>query len=276
MTRCGMIGAAAPSASALSWALALALATVGGCGRDKAPPLEPAETFTWVTQPVSFSPPPPPWQRQGDNGGGLLGVRFILTGGGGQVMSVYAHRALAERDRRAAIADLIARREALSRDEFLKELSLARARTEDPLSDREAATAQRINAALDEALNDFLAERPGFVATGLEAALRAAETYEPTLEEILPHVRLRPERMREPDRWRIGVERDTTLAGRPAFASDDTLITPERPLLYREVFWVVGGCLFKAVYQGVPENLGTFHRLVDSIRFPEATDAALP
>ncbi len=218
--------------------LILALFAAAGCERGPEP-LEPAETFHWVVQPIAFSPPPARWQRQGDNGGGMLGVRFILTDGGGQVISVYAYRLLAERDRREAIASLIARRNALSRQDFLRELSLARARTEDPISEQEAEVARQINAALDRALLDFLAERPGSVASELDAALRAAASYEPTLEEILPHVRLRPERMREPDRWRIGYERDTTLAGLPAFASDDTLITPERPLLYREVFWVV-------------------------------------
>jgi hypothetical protein len=80
--------------------------------------------------------------------------------------------------------------------------------------------------------------------------------------------------MQEPDRWRIGYERDTTFAGQPAFASDDTLITPERPLLYREIFWVVHGCGFKAVYQGTEENLTTFYRVVDSIRFPDEADVA--
>ncbi len=110
----------------------------------------------------------------------------------------------------------------------------------------------------------------------LNAALRAASSYEPTLAEMLPHIRLRPERMQHPEWWRIGRERDTTLAGLPAFASDDTLVTPERPLLYREVFWVVKGCAFKAVYQGTPENLGTFYRMVESIRFPEDADVAAP
>jgi hypothetical protein len=74
--------------------------------------------------------------------------------------------------------------------------------------------------------------------------------------------------MQEPDRWRIVRERDTTLAGQPAYASDDTLITPERPLLYREIYWVVNGCAFKAVYQGTPQELRSFTRLVDSITFP--------
>ena len=163
----------------------------------------------------------------------MLGVRFILTGGGGQCISVGAYRLLAERDRRFALARLISRRDSLSRREFLEQLSLARPRTEDPISDREAATARQIDAALDRAMSDYLSERPGFVTYDLEAALKAASAYEPTLAEILPHVRLRPERMQEPERWRIAYERDTVWAGQPAFASDDTLITPERPLLDR-------------------------------------------
>ena len=133
---------------------ALALVIAAGCGGTPKIQLGPAETFNWVAQPVAFSPPPSRWYRQGDNGGGLLGVRFILTGGGGQCISVYAHRQLAERDRRDAIARLISRRDSLSRREFLSELSLVRPRSEDPISAREIATAQAINDAVDRAMRD--------------------------------------------------------------------------------------------------------------------------
>lgn len=250
----------------------MALASVAGCGKEPEK-LEPAETFTWVAQPITFSPPSGRWERQGENSGGMLGVRFILRGGGGQVISVAAYRLLSERNRREALEKLLSRRDSLSRPEFLHELSLARARTDNPVSEREAETAMSINTWLDRAMTDYLAESPGFVASDLEAAVQAATAYEPTLEELLPRIRLRPERMQEPERWRIGYERDTTLAGLPAFAGDDTLITPERPLLYHQVFWVVKGCAFNATYQGMPENLATFHRVVDSIVFPEEPDA---
>ena len=250
------------------------LAPLAGCGKGPAEQLGPPETFHWVSQPITFSPPSGKWERQGDNGGGMLGVRFILTGGGGQCISVLAHRQLAERDRREALEKLIARRDSLSRREFLRELSLAHARTEDPLSERETAVATEINAMLNQAMLDYLDGNPTFVTNDLAAALRAAQSYEMTLADLLPHARLRPERMQEPDRWRIGYERDTTFAGQPAFASDDTLITPERPLLYREIFWVVHGCGFKAVYQGTEENLETFYRVVNSIQFPEEADVA--
>ena len=257
---------------------ALALVLVGALSCSRGTPgaqkLGPEETFNWVRQSIAFSPPPSAWYRQGDNSGGLLGVRFILTGGGGQCISVYAHRQLAERDRREALARLIARRDSLDRSEFLRELSLARPRTDDPISERESAVASDIDAAIDRAVDDDMAHQPGFVAADLERALAAAKSYEPTFQELLPRIRLRPERMGEPDRWHIGYEHDTTLAGRTAFASDDSLYAPERPLLYHEIYWVVNGCAFKAVYQGTAQNLPTFARVVDSIRFPGDADVA--
>jgi len=253
--------------------LALALAFAAGCGKG-AEKLERAETFNWVAQPITFSPPPARWERQGDNSGGTLGVRFILRGGGGQVISVAAYRQLAERDRRKALERLLSRRDSLYRREFMHELSLARARTDDPLSEREAEAALAINTWLDRASADYLAESPGFVASDLESAVRAAASYQPTLQEILPRIRLRPERMQHPEWWRIGYERDTVVVDHPAFASDDTLIVDGRRLLYHQIFWVVNGCAFNATYQGKRENLATFHRVVESITFPGETDAA--
>ena len=258
--------------------LATILTLLPGCGgspvRLGIERLGPEETFHWVRQPIAFSPPPGSWERQGDNGGGMLGVRFILRGGGGQCISVYAHSQLAARDRRETIERLVARRDSLSQREFLDAVSLARAPADDPISESEAAVSRHISDALGKAVEDELGGQSGFVAADLDEALRAARSYEPTLAEILPRVRLRPETMQEPDRWRIGYEHDTTISGRPVFASEDTLMTPERPLLYQEIFWVVGGCGFKAVYQGTPGNLGTFERVVDSVRFPEMADDA--
>jgi hypothetical protein len=247
-----------------------------GCGREaRHEKLLPAETFHWIRQPIAFSPPPARWYREGDNGAGKLGVRFVLGNGGGQCISVAGHRWLDERDRRADLARLAGRIDTLSQREFLHEVSLARARTDDPVSERDGATALAINAALDRATHDYLEGDRGFTANDLDVALRAARSYQPTLEEVLPRLRLRPERTEHPDYWRLGRERDTVLAGMPAFASDDTLVLPEQTLLYTQVFWVVSGCAFEATFQGRPENLETFHRVVDSIRFPGA-DGATP
>lgn len=244
------------------------LVLLSGCG-IRGEQLQAPEAFTWCPQPVSFSPPPSRWWRQGTNGDGTLGVRFILSGGGGQCISVAGYSSFVERDRRAAIARLIAQRDSLDENAFLRQVSLARARTDDPLSEREAMTATSVNSALDRIPSDYYAGQSSFVTSDLEAALRAASSYEMTLAEILPRIRLKPEHMQKPDRWRLGYERDTVLAGHPAFASDDTLMTDERPLLYQQVFWVVNGCAFNATYQGTAENLPMFRRVVDSIGFPE-------
>jgi hypothetical protein len=201
-------------------------------------------------------------------------VRFILSNGGGQCISVASYVSFVERSPRQAIARLIARRDSLSDGEFLREVSRVRARTDNPLSEREAEVAASINSSLDRVSSDHFAGQPGFVLADLESALRSASSYQMTLEEILPRIRLHPERMQEPERWRLGYARDTVIAGQPAFASDDTLITDERPLLYHQVFWVVNGCAFNAIYQGTPENLPTFRRVVDSITFPDEVRAA--
>ena len=178
-------------------ALATMLAASTGCAR-RLEPLGREETFHWVEQPVAFSPPPARWYRQGDSDGRTVGVRFILTNGGGQVMSVAAWR---------------------------------------------------------RPPDGYEGDRIG------------------SLEDLVPYVRMDPARKQEPERWRVGRDYDTTWAGQPAFVTEDTLITPERPLLYHEVHWVVDGAAFKAVYQGMPENLDTFHRVVDSVRFPEPEDS---
>ena len=252
--------------------LASASILVAGC--TSAPKLGPPETFTWVSQPVECASPPPEWQRDGENSGGWLGVRFILRGGAGEVISLGANAAIASRSRVEAIERLIAWRDSLSQDEFVRELSLAHARTEDALTDAERTIALTINVALDRVASDLSAGHDTFVEGGLQEALAAARSYRPTLAELLPELRLRPERHPEPERWRIGYERDTTLAGHPAFAGDDTLITPEGPLLYRQVVWVVNGCPFQATYQGLPENAPVFEAWLASVRFPEATDGS--
>jgi len=254
-------------------AMTLCAGCGGGSGAGSRATLQPPETFNWIWQPIAFSPPPPNWYRDGDNGGGELGVRFILRNGGGQVIGVSAYRQLAERQRRSALTRLIGRRDSLTKYEFLDQLSLARPNPADlPISERESDAVRAINRSIDRANDNYLAGNTGFATADLEAALRAARGYAPTLAELLPTIRLHPDKMQNPEYWRIGRERDTVLAGLPAFASDDTLVLPEQTLLYHEVFWVVNGCAFKATFQGRRENLALFDRVVGSITFPQPDD----
>src|SRR5262245_14321510 len=86
---------------------ALLLAGCGSVDAKRQVKLLPAERFDWVPEPIEFSPPPTAWYRDGENSGGLLGVRFILSNGGGQVMSVAAYRQWSEKLPKKEILDLL-------------------------------------------------------------------------------------------------------------------------------------------------------------------------
>ena len=250
---------------AMTLALGLGCSRKGGLAPER---LQPPETFFWCAQPISFSPASLRWRREAEKEGGMLGVRFVLTGGLGECMTFTCYASLADRDRKSALKRLIAKGDSLGLQEFLNQVYLARARTDDALSPREESANLAINEALDRAASHCLTGHRERARADLEDALGAASSYEMTLADILPRVRLRPERMSEPERWRTGYERDTTLAGYPAFADDDTMITPDGPLLYRETFCVVNRCAFKATYQGTLENSPVFDRVMATVRFP--------
>ena len=249
--------------------IASACVLAAGCG---GPPrkveLGPPERFDWVAQPVEFSPPPPIWRREGDNGGGLLGVRFILTGGGGQVMSVSAYREWSERLPRAEIVRVLGDLDSTEQRRTLNQLARLRVQLTDPLTDAHARAAEAVNRAVDNAQADLLADRLSFVRGDVQAALDAVDAFRPTLAELLPRMKLRPESRQEPARWVLGFGRDTVIAGVPAYVSNDTLLAPEQKLLYRQVYWVANGTAFQAIYQGRPENQHVFEQMVETLRFP--------
>ena len=236
--------------------------------------LLPPERFDWVPEPVEFSPPPGAWRREGDNGGGLLGVRFILQEGGGQVMSVAAYRQWSEKLPRKAILELLGDLDTSRTRATLNQLARLRVQVQEPLTEAETRTADAVNAAVDRAQEDLLAERLSFVRGDIQGALDAIDRYQPSLAQLLPAMRLKPEEHQEPARWVPGFGRDTVLGGLPAYISNDTLLAPEQKLLYRQVFWVVDGTAFQSVYQGRPENQHVWEAMVASVRFPEGAALA--
>jgi hypothetical protein len=259
-------------------ALVLLALAFGGCapssGRRHVQMLPP-ERFDWVAQPIEFSPPPARWYRDGAGGGGLLGVRFILSNGGGQVMSVAAYKQWSERLQRKEIVQFLADFDRMEGTrEALNRLSLLRLQLVDPLTPDEARTAAAVNDAVDRAERDVLDEHRSFVRGDIEAALRAVDALQPALADLLPSMRLRPERQQHPEWWVLGFGRDSSIAGVPAYVSYDTLALPEQKLLYQQVFWVAGGNAFQAVYQGRPENQHVFEQMVESVRFPEKAAVA--
>ncbi len=261
--------------ASLAVACALALAGCAPANPVAQVRLLRPEKFDWVPEPVEFSPPPPVWRREGDNGGGLLGVRFILSEGRGQVMSVAAYRQWSEKLPKKAILDLLGDLDTSRTRATLNDLGRLRVQLSERLTEGETQAAYAVNAAVDRAQEDLLADRLSFVRQDIQGALDAIDGYRPSLAELLPHMRLKPEERQEPARWVLGSGRDTVLAGLPAYVSNDTLYAPERKLLYRQVYWVVDGTAFQSIYQGMPENQHVWEAMVASVRFPEGGTLAV-
>lgn len=254
----------------LAW---LALPGIGCSGRAGHAPrvkLGPIERFDWVRQPIEFSPPPANWYRDPQ---GVAGVRFILTNGGGQCISLESFRQWTTRLPREEIAKLLETLDTSDQRGTLDKLARLRVQLTDPLNDGETRAANDLNRAVDAAESDLLAERFSFVKGDLEQALRAVDGFKPTLPELLPRMRL-PQRQQDPEHWVLGSGRDTVIAGLEAYVGDDTLYAPEQKLLYQQVFWVVDGLAFQAVFQGKPENQYVFEQVLETVHFPQAPQRA--
>jgi hypothetical protein len=251
--------------------IALALAVVSalaGCARER--PLPPAETFDWCGKAVSFPPPPEGWRREGTNDGGWKGVYFVLTGSVGERIGVADHRLIAERDRRGPLRKLLADLEPLDRRDAVRAISIARWRTDDPLSDLEAAIVRDGNVALDRAMTAVLQDDRRSARYELEDAIRHADRMELRLEDVIPRVKFRAEGHTVPGTWTVTAERDTFVAGVPALMVDYTWQSPERLYHGREFYFVSDHHVFMANFHGLEEHLGLFGRIVSAIALPDS------
>lgn len=244
----------------------------GGCAGGR--PMPP-ETFEWRGKAVTFSPPPPAWRREGVNDGGFLGIRFVLTGSVGERIGLADHR-IAERDRRAPLRELLAGLDGLDDRQLARAISLVRWRTGEPLSEAESLMALEGNARLDRATVAVFQGDRSELRREVEAAIALADAFELRLGDVLERVRFRPERHSEPARWTVTDERDTVVAGVPAYKVDYTWRSPEERLFHgREYYFVDDHHLFQVDFHGLERNLRLFDKLVASISLPDSVAPAM-
>ena len=248
-----------------------ALLVLGGCAGG--PELAPSETFDWQGRAISFAPPPEGWRREGTDERHFTGVMFILTGSVGERISIGDHRLIAERDRRARLREVLERIDGAEPRKLAREISIARWRTEDPLSDRDAATIRDGNAALDRAYAAVFRDEPLTVRREIETALDIAGRWEIALEDVVERVKFRAEDRTIEGEWLVTSEGDTTIAGVPAYRVDYTWRTPERLYHGREFYFVADNHVFFAGFHGLERNLALFDRVAASITLPPGTPA---
>ena len=232
------------------------------------PAVAPRETFNWSAQPVAFAPPADGWRREGSDNAGARGVRFVKEGSVGEAIGIGEWRALAERLRVVQLTELLDKFDTYSRREFPRAVSLARSRTDDPISPLEGEVAEGVNGALDRALAAYFGNDADGARKEVAAALAEAERLQFSLDDVLDRVIFTVEGKQEPRRYVLLERREMRVAGQPAVVVDDTVDTGQRVMQCREVYVVSNNHLFIAHFIGLKENLELFDRVVAGIEFP--------
>lgn len=247
--------------------LVLAACALAGCKSEE--PLATREVFRWTSQPVSFAPPPGGWRREGELSGGVRGVRFVKEHSVGEAITVGELHRIAERDRAAAIQELIETFGKTDRRRFLRESQLAQSRTDDLFTEEERRVAEEVNAALARARTSYLNDDPKMALGELQNALAAARQFRLTLDDVLEKAALAPLRREEPERFASFARRERQIGGEPAVSFAWSFDHSGRHYERREVFVVHRNHLYVARFIGLEKTVPLFERVTASIEFPQ-------
>lgn len=247
--------------------MVLAACTIAGCRSEE--PLETREVFHWTSQAVSFSPPPAGWRREGELSGGVRGVRFVKEHSVGEAITVGEFHRIAERDRTAAIRELIDGFEKADRRSFLRDSQLAQSRTDDLFTAHERRVAEEVNAALERSRSFYLNDDMKMARGELENALASARRFRLTLDDMLEKVALEPLRRQEPERFTSFVRQELQVGGERAVSFAWSVEHSGRRYARREVFVVHRNHFYVTRFIGLEETVPLFDRVTASIEFPQ-------
>jgi hypothetical protein len=249
--------------------IALVACVLFGCRTEEQEQPAPREVFRWTSQAVSFSPPPAGWRREGELSGGVRGVRFVKEHSVGEAITVGEFHHIAERDRTAAIQELIDNFEKIDRYDFLRDSQLAQSRTDDLFTGHERRVAEEVNAALSRSRTSYLNDDPKMARGELENALAAARRFRLTLDDVLEKAALEPLRRQEPQRFASFERRNLQVGGEPAVSFAWSFELSGRRYERREVFVVHRSHLYVARFIGLEKTVPLFERVMTSIEFPQ-------
>ena len=247
--------------------IVIACAIAGACRTEE--PLAPREVFHWTSQAVSFAPPPAGWRREGELSGGVRGVRFVKEYSVGEAITVGEFHRIAERDRTAAIQELIDKFDTMDRYRFLRDSQLAQSRTDNVYSEHERRVAEEVNDALSRSRTWYLNGDLKMARGELENALAAARRFRLTLDDVLEKAAIEPLRQQEAAHFASFDRRDVQVAGEPAVSFAWTFEHSGRSYERREVFVAHRSHLYVARFIGLEKTLPIFERVLSSIEFPQ-------
>ena len=120
--------------------VALMAALVLGCSKPATPSQQPsqpsAQTFNFAAQPIAFVPPSAPWEAEGEQSGGLRGVRYVKRQSVGEAIGVANYHDVSRRLRHDEIGRLRTVNSDYESAEFDHAVRQAWCYTDNPYTDR--------------------------------------------------------------------------------------------------------------------------------------------
>jgi hypothetical protein len=236
------------------------------------PKLQPAETFDWIGEKISFALPPSGWRREGDTSGGVKGVRFVKEQSVGEGIGVGDYFILADRNRGPYLREILAKFDTY--DEgfgFDNALRKTYAYTDTPFSVLESEIAEVINSEVGQAAAAWRTHDRDAARTHLETARTEAERLHFSFPEVIDRVEFKPEKRQQPEMYALTGRREAVIAAEPAVIVDYTVTVPERGRTYaaREAYVMHNSHMFICTFIGLQDTVAVFDAMIASIAFPE-------
>ena len=234
------------------------------------PKLQPAETFDWTGEKISFSMPPIGWRREGETSGGIKGIRFVKERSVGEGIGIGDYYILADRNRSSHIREILDKFDTFDYGfAWDKALRTAYAYTDTPFSPLETEIAERVNNEVSQAGMAYRHRYRDAARAHLEAALAESSRLHFSLDEVIARVEFKPERRENPEWYQMLGRRETAIAGERTVVVDYTVKVPERQMTYsaREAYFVHNSHLFICTFIGLQESLAVFDAILASIEF---------
>jgi len=238
----------------------------------EAPKLQPAETFDWTGEKISFSMPPIGWRREGETSGGIKGIRFVKERSVGEGIGIGDYYILADRNRSSHIREILDKFDTFDYGfAWDKALRTAYAYTDTPFSALETEISERVNHEVGQASIAYRNRDRDAAKAHLEAALAESSRLHFSLDEVIARVEFKPERRENPEWYQMLGRREATVAGERAVIVDYTVKVPERQMTYsaREAYFVHNSHMFICTFIGLQESLAVFDAMLASIEFPK-------
>jgi len=234
----------------------------------EAPKLQPAETFDWTGEKISFSMPPIGWRREGETSGGIKGIRFVKERSVGEGIGIGDYYILADRNRSSHIREILDKFDTFDYGfAWDKALRTAYAYTDTPFSALETEISERVNHEVGQASIAYRNRDRDAAKAHLEAALAESSRLHFSLDEVIARVEFKPERRENPEWYQMLGRREATVAGERAVIVDYTVKVPERQMTYsaREAYFVHNSHMFICTFIGLQESLVVFDAILASI-----------